>query len=150
MVIGWNSCRLILVLRHKVGTENKAADALSRRISLLVAISIETTEFERIREEYATCPDFGEIYILLRDGLARERDDFFLQDGYLFRTTQLCIPQGSTRDFIILEIHARGGLAGHFGRNKTIELLERQFYWPSLKRNVNQIISQCRTCQTAK
>ena len=58
------------VLRHKVGTENKAADALSHRISLLVAMSIETTVFERIREEYATCPDFGKIYTLLRDGLA--------------------------------------------------------------------------------
>ena len=119
------------VLRNKAGTENKAADALSRRISLLVAMSIETTGFERIREEYATCPDFGEIYTMLRDGLAREQDDFFLHDGYLFRATQLCIPQGSTQDFINLEIHA-GGLAGHFGRNKTIELLERQFFWHSL------------------
>ena len=137
------------MLKHKAGIENKAADALSRRISLLVAMSVETTGFERIREEYESCPDFGEIYTLLRDGLARERDDFFLQDGYLFRATQLCIPQGSTRDFIILEIHA-GGLSGHFGRNKTIELLERQFFWPNLKRNVNQVISQCRTCQTAK
>ena len=89
-------------------------------------MSVETIGFDRIRKEYGSCPDFGEIYTLLRDGLARDRDDFFLQDGYLFRATQLCIPQGSTRDFIILEIHA-GGLAGHFGRNKTIELLERQF-----------------------
>ena len=96
------------MLQHKAGTENKAADALSRRISLLVAMSIETTRFERIREEYATCPDFEKIYTLLRDGLARELDDFFLQDGYLFRATQLCIPQGSTRDFIILEIHEGG------------------------------------------
>ena len=94
------------MLRHKAGTENKAADALSRRISLLVAMSVETTGFERIREEYATCPDFEKIYTLLRDGLARERDDFFLQDGYLFHANRLCIPQGSTRDFIILELHA--------------------------------------------
>ena len=92
------------MLKHKAGIENKAADALSRRISLLVAMSVETTGFERIREEYESCPNFGEIYTLLRDGLARERDDFFLQDGYLFRATQLCIPQGSTRDFIILEL----------------------------------------------
>ena len=87
-------------------------------------MSVETVGFERIREEYESCPDFGEIYILLRDGLAWERDDFFLQDGYLFRVTQLCIPHGSTRDFIILEIHA-GVLADHFGRKKIIELLER-------------------------
>ena len=82
------------MLRHKAGVENKAADALSRRISLLVAMSVETIGFERIREEYATCPDFGEIYTLLRDGLTRERDYFFLQDGYLFCVTQLCVPKG--------------------------------------------------------
>ena len=66
------------MLKHKAGIENKVADALSRRISLLVAMNVETTGFERIREEYESCPDFGEIYTLLRDGLARERDDFFL------------------------------------------------------------------------
>ena len=33
------------VLKHKAGIKNKAADALSRRISLLVAMSVETTEF---------------------------------------------------------------------------------------------------------
>ena len=89
------------------------------------------------------------MYTLLRDGLAREKDDYFLQDGYLFRANQLCIPQGSTRDFIIFEVHA-GGLSGHFERSKTIELLERQFYWPNLNRHVGQVIGQCCTCQTAK
>ena len=49
------------VLKHKAGVENKAADALSRRTFLLVAMSVEATGFERIREEYASCPDFGEI-----------------------------------------------------------------------------------------
>ena len=66
------------MLKHKAGTENKAADALSRRISLQVAMSVETTGFERIQKEYESCPNFGEIYTLLRDGLAREMDDFFL------------------------------------------------------------------------
>ena len=75
------------MLKYKVGVKNKVADALSHRISLLVAMSVETAEFERIREEYATCPDFEKIYTLLRDGLARERDDFFLQDDYLFRAS---------------------------------------------------------------
>ena len=55
----------------------------------------------------------------------------------------------SVRDFLLWEIHA-GGLAGHFGRDKTIEEVERQFYWPTLKRDVAKIVSQCRTCQVAK
>ena len=46
-------------------------------------------------------------------------------------------------------MHA-GGLAGHFGRDKTIALVEDRFYWPSLKRDVSRIVAQCRTCQIAK
>jgi len=47
------------------------------------------------------------------------------------------------------EIHV-GGLAGHFGQNKTIDVVEHLFYWPSLKKDVTKIVSQCRTCQLAK
>ena len=42
------------------------------------------------------------------------------------------------------------GLAGHFGRDKTIALVEDMFYWPSLKRDVARIVAQCRTCHIAK
>jgi hypothetical protein len=46
-------------------------------------------------------------------------------------------------------LHA-SGFAGHFGRGKTIEKVERQFFWPSLKRDVAKIIGHCRQCQLAK
>ena len=45
-------------------------------------------------------------------------------------------------------MHA-GGLAGHFGREKTIEFVENLFYWSSLKKDV-KLIKQCDTCQLAK
>ena len=76
-------------------------------------------------------------------------DGFLLQDGYLFRSRLLCIPRTSLREFLVWELHA-GGLAGHFRRNKTIEAVEHRFYWPSLKRDVARLVSQCRTCQLAK
>ena len=67
----------------------------------------------------------------------------------MFKANKLCIPRTSVRDFLVWEVHA-GGLSGHFGRDKTIEEVERQFYWPSLKRDVAKIIGQCRQCQLAK
>ena len=76
-------------------------------------------------------------------------DEFMLQDGYLLRFSVLCIPRMFLKVFLSWEIHD-GGLAGHFGQNKTIEVVEHRFYWPSLKRNVTKIVSQCRTCQLAK
>lgn len=43
-----------------------------------------------------------------------------------------------------------GGLAGHFGRDTSIALMEDRFFWPSLKQDVARIIKQCRMCQLAK
>ncbi|GKA13326.1 RNA-directed DNA polymerase, partial [Tanacetum coccineum] len=50
---------------------------------------------------------------------------------------------------IVLEGHA-GGLAGHFGRDKTLALLREQFYWPNMERDVNRLLERCRTCHIAK
>jgi hypothetical protein len=40
------------VLKHKFEMENKAADALSRRVTLLSVMSVEVTAFKRLKEEY--------------------------------------------------------------------------------------------------
>jgi len=137
------------VLKHKSGIENKAANALSRRVTLLTVMSVEVTGFERLKEEYESCSEFGEIYLTLKDENHRVINGYHLQDGYLFRDNKLCIPKTSVRDFLIWEIHVRG-LSGHFGRNKTIEEVERQFFWSSLKKDVAKLVGQCRTCQLAK
>lgn len=49
---------------------------------------------------------------------------------------------------MIWELHARG-TTGHL-EEKTIDMIEDRFYWPSLKRDVTKIIKQCRTWQLAK
>ncbi|GJS55187.1 RNA-directed DNA polymerase [Tanacetum coccineum] len=45
-----------------------------------------------------------------------------MRDGYLFKGWRFCIPLCSLREAIVLEGHA-SGLAGHFGRDKTLTLL---------------------------
>ena len=49
------------VLKHKARVENKVANALSRRVIILIAISEEVTGFERLREDHKSCPNFEEI-----------------------------------------------------------------------------------------
>ena len=46
------------------------------------------------------------------------------------------------RDNIIKELH-NGGLGGHFGRNKTIALVEDIYFLPGLKRQVNKFVEHC-------
>ena len=71
---------------------------------ILVAMTAEVTRFERLREEYKSCPDFEEIYFMFLGGPTREMDGFLLHNGYLFKFHKLYIPHTSLRDFSLLEI----------------------------------------------
>ena len=42
------------------------------------------------------------------------------------------------------------GKNNHRGINETLEQLKRNYYWPSMKTEVNQYINNCQICQTAK
>jgi len=97
---------------------------------IVVGMSAEVALFG-IQRGVRSCPDFGEIYITLRDEPTWEMDGFLLRDRYLFRFCKLCILSTPLRDFLFWKLHA-GGLAG---QNKTIEAIEHKFYWPSLKRD---------------
>eukprot|EP01018_Ginkgo_biloba_P033329 Gb_18650 [translate_table: standard] len=90
--------------------------------------------------------------LYVKKGLTDNGDlfgDYFLQDGYLFKGKQLCIPGSPMRENIIKELHS-GGLGGHFGRDKIISMVEDKYFWPGLKKKVVKFVEQCRICQVAK
>uniref|UniRef100_A0A2N9ICA7 Integrase catalytic domain-containing protein n=1 Tax=Fagus sylvatica TaxID=28930 RepID=A0A2N9ICA7_FAGSY len=80
-------------LKHKAGIENKAADALSRRVTLLSMMSTNITGFERLRDEYESCPDFGQVHATLSSAPHPTIEDYTIQNGYLFKANKLCIPR---------------------------------------------------------
>ena len=128
------------VINHRFGIENKAADALSRLTVTLHRMSAHAIGSDRLKNEYSAYPDFGIIYNEVSNGNRQGYLDFFVENGYLFKVTKLCVPRTSFRDLLVWEMHA-SGLAGHFGRDKTIALVEDRFYWPSLKRDVARIVA---------
>jgi len=53
------------------------------------------------------------------------------------------------RDNFLKEKHS-GGLAGHFGHDKTYALLIHSYYWPGMKYDVNNFVEKCRIFQYDK
>lgn len=53
------------------------------------------------------------------------------------------------REEIIRETH-EGGLAGHFGRDKTLAVVQEKFFWPKMGQDVKRFVDRCVTCHKAK
>ena len=137
------------VIKHKSGTENKVANALSRRPHLLHVFSTNVAGFENLKIEYANDEDFGKIWSDLSTYQHTSSNDYLLRNGFLFYKSRLCVPRGSFREFLITELHG-GGLAGHFGQDKTFAIVADRFYWPRMRRDVHTVVDRCRICQLNK
>ena len=72
-----------------------------------------------------------------------------MQDGLLFKGSQLCIPKCLMRENLIKEKHI-GGLSGNFGHDKTLEQLKHFYFWPRMRIDVQKFVDKCTVCQHAK
>jgi hypothetical protein len=122
------------VIKHILGIDNKVADALSRKCLMLQEFRVKTLGFDDLRDMYADDQDFKEMYEATKNPVLRDRSqwmDYMIQEGLLFRGNQLCIPKCSMRENLLKEKHS-GGLAGHFGHNKTFPKLNESYFWPGM------------------
>ena len=74
--------------------------------------------------------------------------DFYLQDGLLYHLGHLCVPS-SEHAKLIWEAHY-SQVAGHFGVEKTLVVLQKYFYSPKLWYDVSRYIQSCTACAIAK
>jgi hypothetical protein len=95
---------------------------------------------------YQQDPDFTTTYQLLGTGVTVT--DFHIQDGLLCHLGHLCVP-ASEHAKLIWEAHY-SRMAGHFGMEKTVVILQKHFYWPKLRQDVNKYIISCTACAISK
>jgi hypothetical protein len=104
---------------------------------------VKTLGFEHLKDMYCDDPDFKEAYEACANPVLRDRSqwaEYMIQEGLLFKGNQLCIPKCLMRDNLLKEKHT-GGLAGHFGHDKTFAQLSSSYYWPGMRTKVIKFVN---------
>jgi len=113
------------VIKYKQGKENIVADTLSPKYVLLHTLNTRLLGFKYVKELYENDSNFAEIYNACGHSASGK---FYLMDGYLFKENRLCVLAISLRELLVRKAYA-GGLMGHFGVAKTLDVLHEHFYW---------------------
>ncbi len=124
-------CQFWTQLRDELAQEGPYQQASIRGLRLrLPELQAENQEARRIREQG------------LKDGWEENADGVLCHQGLPY------VPEVVRTELI--SRHHDDPLAGHFGINKTRELIARKYYWPTLRRDVETYVTGCDVCLASK
>ncbi|MCO5570367.1 hypothetical protein L7F22_024087 [Adiantum nelumboides] len=128
---------------HVQGQKNMVADALSRKLLVQAIFAIHHRSFEDMVDQYATDIDFADIFTRIRDGEMRSYLGSLLDEkNYAVRYT-------AVKEKVMTEYHCPP-FTSHRGIATTMKGVERYFYWPRLKKDVEEFVRSCLVCQKVK
>jgi len=155
-------------LVYRAGKKSGKPDLLSRRsdhlfannsrsISCCVINCIDSKKDSLINSILASLKD-DDLFIRISKFISDDKIDnapiknidkvSFDKEGFLLFDNLIYVPKClRTR---VLELHHDSVSAGHFGINKTVELISRNFWWPKLHNDVKKFIKSCETCCKSK
>jgi len=96
----------------------------------------------------------GQILGLLRDG-TRQCKEISLANckemgGRLLYQDCTFVPDHTPLRLRLLQDHHDPPAMGHPEHAKTLELLARKYYWPSMRKDVDRIVRNCHVCRRTK
>ena len=72
------------------------------------------------------------------------------QDGRIEYQGKRYIPESNQLRLGLIEEHHDTALAGHPGRAKMFDILDRQYYWKDMRRQVDKFVRNCHNCQQSQ
>eukprot|EP00253_Pinus_taeda_P015903 PITA_15903 len=142
-------------IKHLQGKENKVADALSRKVQNLYEISIsgwKSPFLEIIKEIADQDTEYQELKSQLQQSAKKDSQQEYEVDdaGRIYFKKRLYVPnQSRIKNLIMDEFHV-SHYAGHPGYQKMITAIRKEYFWPGMKKNIIEYLSQCLECQQIK
>lgn len=121
---------------------NEALPTNTSSIASLSTFSFESSELaDKFKDAFKTDIEW-------REGISSENTSFTVENDLVFHNGRLFVPT-SLRDMVLKTRHD-SVIAGHPGRTRTINFVEKDYSWPGLRRFVRRYIQECNTCQKIK
>ena len=162
-------------IKHRAGTANGNADALSRLPSNFITTCATSIFMDKsLQEAQRHDPNLNKIMEIKSLGLPKppffawakdpqlrvfwdEWDDLFLHNGLLVKrlSTETSFPNyafvlpASLVDSVLHGIHC-SPFSGHLGIKRTIHRARERFYWPKMTHQITEFVKNCVTCAQYK
>ena len=131
---------------HVPCKQNPVADALSRR-PRVNAISIAYNhDLTSMIEKYAMDEDFEQIYEDVVQG--KPNEPYSINEGFLLHGSRLCVVKDLCEK-VMYESHSPP-YSRHCCIQPTTQAIETYFYWPSMKKDIQDYVNECIICQKVK
>ena len=139
-------------ITYRRGTENMAADALSRIHETPTVMALSSPQLDwldELKEDMSTNPWIREIIQKVEAGHSSVTQ-YSIIDGILRYKNRIVVGATSNwRAKVLFDMHSTP-IAGHTGYLRTYKRITRSFYWPGMKKDVKQFVAECDTCQRNK
>ena len=72
-------------------------------------------------------------------------------DGMVYNNLgRLYVPESNLLQMEVIQKHHDSPIAGHPGYEKTLDLLQHNYYWPRMATTIKEYVTRCDTCQRFK
>lgn len=138
-------------IEYKKGSENKAADALSKKPDAeLLAISLLTpndTLYQHIKDTWTQDATLQELIVKLQ---VQPFKYFTWCNDQLKWKVRLVVGHDTQLRNTIITLWHSTPQGGHSGMDATIRRIQSLFYWKSLVQDIRNFIHKCDVCQWHK
>jgi hypothetical protein len=138
----------------KLLSTEAAMDPVELRVSAVAtrrtttSSSITSTLLQEVREAARVDPEYARLLQLSAE--EQHRQHLSAKDGVLLKHDRVYIPSCSKIKATILSECHDAAVSGHLGSQKTLEQVQRRFYWPKMDAEVRAYVTSCDACQRNK